>query len=386
TSSSTSTTINGATATQQVAAAAASAPQVTRGDPISGFNLKPTWGMFSVPTSPVPSLPNVSVVVLEFTWSSAEPQQGVYNESYFSNLRNIIAAWQAAGIRQFVLNFGMHNAPSWLLNMPNGRLVDQHGVAWTGDNTPNLFFNATLRSYAADYTNKVFSELGTNWYAIRVGGGPLGELDYPTLRNDSNNSIDPCPSQRAGFVCPYYWAFDGAAQASDPVRGWLPGQSSPNGQASTFLNWYLDSLKNFQNWQVSTVRAACPSCPVAVLYPSWGMRSGDFQAAVNDNLAGASSPELNGEVQGGRDHQRQITGLTDANTIVWGTWCDNSGTVSWLAGLALQQHLPMMGENGGPGATSKATALISNALTYGMRAAFWIRYADPGTDTFLAGI
>lgn len=347
---------------------------------------KVTWGMFSVPSSPAPPLPGVSVLTLEFTWASAEPQPGVFDETYFSQQRAILAAYGAAGYTRVVLNFGMQTAPSWLLSLPGARFVNQNGVAWTADSTPNLVFDPVLRAYAAAYTAKVFAELGTSWYAIRVGGGPLGELAYPTVRNDAGNTVAPCPAQQPGFVCPYYWAFDATAQTLNPVPGWLPGQASPNGQAATFLNWYLDSLKNYQNWQIATVRAACPLCPIAVLYPSWGMRPGDFGAAVADNLGGASSAELNGEVQGGRDHQRQILGIVDPNTIVWGTWADNSGTVSWLAGLAAQRGLPLMGENGGPGATSKATALIANAETYGMKAAFWIRYGDPGTSDFLAGI
>src|SRR2546429_6602915 len=87
------------------------------------------------------------------------------------------------------------------------------------------------------------------------------------------------------------------------------------------------------------------------------MRAGDFAKAAATNLSGTSSPEINGEVQRGYDHARQIGAITDHGAAVWGTWVDNTGTISWLASLADAKGLKKFGENsGGDGPSAMAAA------------------------------
>jgi hypothetical protein len=74
------------------------------------------------------------------------------------------------------------------------------------------------------------------------------------------------------------------------------------------------------------------------------MRSGDYQKAVATNLAGTSSPEINGEVQRGYDATRQVAALKDPNVVVYGTWAENYDTVTYLSGLARAKGLPAMAE------------------------------------------
>jgi hypothetical protein len=106
------------------------------------------------------------------------------------------------------------------------------------------------------------------------------------------------------------------------------------------------------------------------------MRAGDFDKSVATNLSGTSSPEINGEVQRGYDHARQINAITDHGAAVWGTWVENTGTISWLASLADAKGLKKFGENsGGNGPTEMATA-VGAAVKYGLAGFLWVRASE----------
>ena len=57
-----------------------------------------------------------------------------------------------------------------------------------------------------------------------------------------------------------------------------------------------------------------------MMYPSWGIRPGQIDAAVADQLAGKTSAEVNGELPRGFDFARFIHGITDPDVIVYCTW------------------------------------------------------------------
>jgi glycosyl hydrolase family 42 (putative beta-galactosidase) len=322
----------------------------------------PVWGMAGGYTSSQLSTLSgrgIRLGLVEMSWARAEPQEGVWDETYFQSVRNQISAMKVLGFR-IVLNYGMHHAPSWLLSMPNARFVNQYGDIYTGSDEANLVFAKALRSYAEVYTSKVFAELGTDFFAVRVGGGHWGELQYPGQKDAAGKWE--------------WWAFDGAATAQTPAPGYVPCSGDPT-KAGTFLNWYLDALTNFQNWQIATVRKSY-SGAIAVLYASWGMRSGDFEKATGGNLCGTSSAEINGEVQRGYDHARQISAVTDPGAVVWGTWGDNAGTISYLAGLAAAKGLQVMAENSGQDTRTQMQTAVSAARQYGLAAFMWIRASD----------
>lgn len=304
----------------------------------------------------------VGVLLVEMRWASAEPTEGAFSTSYFAAKRDEIARYRAAGFR-VVLNYGMHHAPAWLLAKPNARFVQQAGLVYAASDEPNLVFATELRPYAERYTARVFAELGTDFAAVRVGGGHWGELTYPQLFGSDGRLINN------------YWAFDGAAARTNPVPGWKPGMPSPAAEASRFLAWYLDRLTAFQNWQIATVRASFAG-PIAVLYASWGMRSGDFDRAVATNLAGTSSPEINGEVQRGFDHARHVAAITDRGAVVWGTYGERVGTVSWLSSLAAPRGLALMAENSGSDGPAAMDAAMAEARRYGLRLFMWIRASE----------
>jgi hypothetical protein len=309
----------------------------------------------------------VRFILVEMRWAEAEPRPRVFDEGYLRSVRELVDQARRRGYR-VMLNFGLDHAPPWVLGArdraghPIGRFVDQNGTAFTQSDLPNLVFANRLRVYAREYVDKIFakSELGQRFFAVRVGGGLLGELDYPNVKSN-------------GRVANAYWAFDAAAQAASPVPGYRPCTGDPK-QAARFLNWYFDRLVAFQNWQVRTVRRSYRGL-LAVIYPSWGVRPGDFGRAVADNLCGRSSAERNGEIQLGVDHARQIAGLPrDRRLVVWGSWVDNPRSAAWLFHLADKHHLRKMGENSG-GDTDRAAMVqsVANARRYGLTAFMWVR-------------
>jgi hypothetical protein len=300
----------------------------------------------------------IRMVLLELSWARAEPARGRFDATYFGAARRQLAAWRAQGL-QVALNYGLHEAPAWLLRQPNAGFVDQNGYAWTGRQA-NLVWAKELRPDAERYTARVFAELGTGFSTVRVGGGPLGELGYPGVRRAD------------GGMDNRYWAFDGAAARTNPVPGWKPCDPAPAERARRFVDWYLDALVDFQNWQVATVRASYPGT-IAVLYPSWGIRPGDVEVAVADDLCGRSRVERGGEIQRGYAHARQIEGLTDPDVAVWGTWIENTATIARLAELADAQGRPKMGENSGYDAPAELAGAVHAARVYGLSAFLWVR-------------
>lgn len=263
----------------------------------------------------------VSIGLVELQWGLAEPAPGTYDMNYLRGVAAAITMARNAGYK-VTLNTGIQDAPAWLLAKPGARFVDQNGAVFTGQAVPNLVFGTSLRTYARDYLATLFKVLGTDFNVVRVGGGMSGELSYPYTFNAQT------------LVANRYWAFDVNAAATDPVPTWRPGRPSPHGEAARFLDWYQNALVGYQNWQISVLRQVGYTGNAAVLYPSFGMRPGDADKAVADNLSGASSAEINGEVQRGYDFARQISALTDPKAVVYGTWGENLPVVTYLAGLA----------------------------------------------------
>ncbi len=302
----------------------------------------------------------VRVVDLVVYWRSAEPTPDGFDESYFDRKRAELDTFRSKGF-EVILNFGMHHAPSWFFDLPNSHYVNQHGATYLNSDEPNLIWATEHRWLAERYIEKVFSELGTDFVTVRTGGGHWGELTYPAIVNPST-----------GKIYNYYWAFDGAAARTNPVPGWKPGQPSPAGEAATFVIWYIDALTSYQNWQVAAVRRHYPGW-ISVLYPSWGLRVGDLAEAVETNLDGTSSPEINGEVQRGFEHAYHVTNLTDPKAAVWGTWADKLGTLSWLSTLAEPEGRRLFGENSGSDDVTKMDNAMSEAQRLGLTALMWVR-------------
>jgi hypothetical protein len=258
--------------------------------------------------------------------------------------------------------------PDWLRHLPTARYQNQFGVRFIdpapGMNIVNSVFNAKVRNHQAGYYARVFEQFGTDFFAVRIGGGWYGEVNYPPHRFGEAENV--------------YWGFDPVAQGQEPglpegmqpcpVPGWIPG--SPEGGADTprlFITWMLQSLQHYHDWQIHTVRALYDG-PLLMLYPSWGLRPGHLEASIAGRLAGKTPAEQNGEVQRGFDFERFVAGIQDPKVLPHSTWVDSNpdfgnddsgqpGALSpllFLHHLAQKHPLPLRvsGENTGGGGTA----------------------------------
>jgi Beta-galactosidase len=324
----------------------------------------PTWGVAGPLPPPSAALKEAGVgaTILELSWRDAEPGQGVWNEAYFAQLRDQIAALRSAGI-SVVLNTGLQEPPDWAFALPGARYVDQAGRVSDDSAGLNLVWNHALRPLAAAYLAAVFRELGTGFAYVRVGGGEQGELTYP----------------RSSGVTGSYWAFDAAAAAADPVPGWRPGDPSP-AAARTFLSWYFSALAAFQNWQIETVRSLYPG-PIAVLYPDVGVTPSEIAAAVADGLDGTSPAEASRRIQAGQDHDASIAAIRDRGVVAWCTWANEVAALTSVAEPARRRGLDVVGENSGDETSqTDLAALAANQRAFDLRLVIWVRY-----DTLVSG-
>jgi hypothetical protein len=270
-----------------------------------------------------------------------------------------------------VLDVGLQYPPGWVFNLDgNTRFVNQYGDAWHGplsEDVPNAVFDGSVRNAEAAYIARVAADFGDNFYAVRAGGLLQNELRYPpNSANGHGNS---------------YWAFDGNAQAHSPVAGWRPGQAGP-AQAQAFIDYYLNSLTEFQNWLVATYRSHFPSAWMQLLKPSWGLRPGDVEQAVARNLDGSTNAAGWGTLSMGLDWQRQVNALSDRHVQLYCSWMergDDGGTPNtmapghYLATLGAARGLRTAGENADPNAGgAMMTTVVQRARAWGLVGLMWL--------------
>jgi len=311
----------------------------------------------------------LSLASIEISWSAAETGNGVWDENYFTSVRTKIANASTAGLSP-VLALGVQYPPSWVFALDSAsRMVDQYGDVWAtspgnGDDVVNGVFSAPIRTAIANYTAKVFAELGTNFAAVRWGGGlPYDEVRYPG-----------CPAGRTNC----YWAFDAKAKAASPVPGYVPGSGDPT-KAQAFIDFYLNSLRDYVTWGLTTLRQSYPG-EIDVLFPSWGVRPGDLTKAVSANLNGTTV--RTSEITAGLDWARQLP--ADAgygNVVAWCTWLnrldDFTDVASWSPSHFLSSIAPAgMGAGGentyGAATNTDLQNTMSNARAYAPRRVLWM--------------
>lgn len=323
--------------------------------------------------------------VLEVSWSSYYPTEGVKDTNYVNTLKSDIQEYENLGY-DVMLDFGLQYAPSWVFNYADSYFKNQYGDTFSGgsgENIVNAVFNNVMRQKQEAYVKQVFADLGTNFADVKIGWLRYGELGYPNTNfNNHTNS---------------YWAYDNVAQnggvnlpsgiTACPVAGWLPGQTSTNHvNASNFYNWYRGALQNYQNWMISTVRKYY-SGQMCVLYPSWGTRPGQVDSAINVDLNGSTSPEINGEIQRAHDFETLVRSIKDKNVMVYCTWIDSNeewsndassnpvdwSPIHWLSFLAnTNSHvLPVGGENTGDATTERLELTFRRMEAYNLKLLMW---------------
>jgi hypothetical protein len=302
-------------------------------------------------------------VVVGISWGRAETGDGQFNSAYLQEIKAKIDTFRAGG-KFIVLDLGVQYPPQWIFGLASSHFVNQYGkafnaVAGQGDCGVNLVFSQEMRDKFAAYVLEVFHELGTDFYAVRLGGGRYGELGYPINKVGSQTNC--------------YWSFDPIAQGNQPglatgvtpypVASWVPGMASKDhDSARRFLDWYMASMKNYHDWQIATLRQTFAG-PLFMMYPSTGgIRPGQLEAAINDDCNGSTQAERTGEIGRGFDTARFVAGITDPQVVVYSTWIDgfegsddaSSDPKRWspahyVASLAAAHQPPLLvgGENTG---------------------------------------
>lgn len=258
---------------------------------------------------------------LTLRWEEFEPEEGIVNEAYVERVRADIEKFRAARMR-IVLDFGIHYPPYWVTQLDHCRYVNQYGEAYqvtqtSGLNTLNGVFNQTVRDKMAAYVGRFFSRFDPSaFFAIRIGWGYYAELHYP---GKSHNGRANC-----------YWGYDPVAMGRvpdllppgvgvNPVPDWKPGQPSPDhADARRFIEWYLESLTDFQTFQIRTLRKYYDGY-INALYADWGVRPGQIEEAVEGDLGGLTFAEKYDQLQKGYDHARFIAAIDDPKVIVFNT-------------------------------------------------------------------
>ncbi len=326
-----------------------------------------------------------NIVVVGLGWDRAEPNQGEFSSEYFKEISEKIKIRRKLGY-SIALDLGFQYPPDWIFDLPHSYYINQYGQKFfstnIGENIPNAVFNQAIRDCQESYLKEVFKHF-KDFELIRLGWTKYGELAYPIHKYGGEKNC--------------YWAFDDIAQgkskglaeglSSCPLPGWIPGnQSVDNKDAAKFLQWYIGALQNYHDWQIKTVRRFT-SKPLAMLYPSWGMRPGSIQKAIKGDLNGSTSSEINGEVQRGLDFKRLISGISDTNVYVYCTWIDSNPHFSndagsnpaywspahYLAFLA-QEHQPPLqiwGENTGGGDMKTVELCFERIKKYNYNGFLW---------------
>ena len=361
------------------------AAQETRPAPMNG----PWFGVLQAKPQHMDQNYNAGIrmVTLEIGWNQYEPQPGAFQREYSLQMKKRLEAYRKAGM-QVVLDLGLQYPPAWIFDLPHSRFINQYGEAYAenpeaGCNGVNAVFNQALRDLQATYILQVLADLGTDFYAIRLGGGYYGELGYPTHNYKGRENC--------------YWAFDPLAQGQRlglpvdmkpcPVPGWSPGApGDDHTSAKMFAHWYMDCLRNYHDWQIATVRRLY-SGRLMMLYPSFGIRPGQLDKAIAGNLNGTTSAEKNGEIPRGFDFGTFINGITDPDVVLYTTWLDFdspylkdelSNPVDWspihyLASLAAahRPRLEISGENTGHNDLAAMRRSVERMRKYGLSGMFW---------------
>jgi hypothetical protein len=326
------------------------------------------------------------VVVISLAWDRAEPAMDQFSASYFEQVRSSIEACRKLGY-DIAVDPGLQYPPAWIFQLPHSRFVNQYGRAFTstkvGENIPNAVFNQAIRDRQENVLRHMLKEIGPELTQLRLGWMKYGELAFPlhTFENEIN--------------C--YWGFDKIARGRVPglppglepcpTGDWRPGnraRSMPARGLSCTGTWALFRTITTGRSQphANTRRHPWPCC-----IRRGASGRGHGEAALEHDLDGSTSPEINGELQRGLDLERLVTGIRDTRVIVYCTWLDTSPAFSeddspdrsrwspahYLSTLA-EEHRPPLhawAENTGGGDSAVLSLCQDRILNYGFRGFVW---------------
>ncbi len=313
----------------------------------------------------------VQSVTIGVSWSQAEPTGGSFSLSYLASVQSEIGAARATGLG-VVLDPGLQYPPAWAFALPGGtQFVDQFGDVFTGtgasgNDVVNAVTDMAVRSAEGSY----LSWLGTQFtpgeiIAVREGGGPLGELRYPSGEYDGHADS--------------FWAFDASTQAALPpsVQGWDPGTGTTT-QAQTFLTAYNQDLDDYGIWLNGQLQADFAT-EILVLLPGWGERPGGAATEVAALLD--PTPSLD-EFNQGLDWADLLSALPDpSDSVAYTTYLDAptveptlqlEDPADYLAWLVTGTPIGLGGENTGNGTVADLTLCMTRAAALGFFIVDWM--------------
>jgi Beta-galactosidase len=329
----------------------------------------------------------IGVAMVELSWQDAEPEPGEFDRGYLRSMRDDVTAHRDAG-RSVTLGLGMHVPPSWVLNLPDSRLVDEEGDE---SDEVNLVFNQRLRDLAERYLAEVAEVLDLQRVdTIRLTSGGSAEVMYP----DGGG----------------YWAFDRNAQGGANLPSSLPPNPAPDrrpggpwrdeGQTREWAQWYVGALVDVVEWQIGTFAGLGFRGTYEVLTPGVGVSPREFDDAVRDGLppgvlgAGAAwqlfysrlprRPDLVAYVSSVADGSgnNDTCEPDDRDVPLTAEAVENWSATRWIARLAQEYGLPVSGENAGFQQDHSPAAFYRNLGDDGMMAAALRQARTCGFRTF----
>ncbi|MDM7991136.1 hypothetical protein [Arthrobacter sp. zg-Y877] len=362
----------------------------------------------------------ISVVHVDLRWDLYHPEAPAAAPAYTQQVFSMLEICRDAGF-DVVLGLGTQYSPEWVRDLPDGRFVDQTGAS-SESAAPNLMFSADARWAFETYVTEVVQLLPENSVtAIRVGTSEAGELGFPaeplTSRNGRNS----------------FWAYSDAAQtgnglpdgmASTPMPGWMPGDTEWSGSAftaddaSTWFDWYTDSVARTVAWQIGLLQGLGFEGDFHLPLAGRGVLPEDRESAVQALLDGTGDrdaslerglyypdqlPALKDAVPEARI-VADITGLGDPTAVLARSESPPTDTCRgedaglpleetpgvqdwsasrWTIAVARSAGYPVMGENPGP-SSQPGTGSAANSDPLRDQLKSGVRYAgDCGLEIFL---
>jgi hypothetical protein len=278
--------------------------------------------------------------------------------------------------------------PAWV-KTGVAKLQDQTGNQWTGTN-PNgdevrdWYFTQTGRNYVQDFIRKVFAAVDqTKIDAVKIGGGPFGELQYPNPVAFAHTN--------PGFS---YWGYSAAAQGgTDLAQGqaqcpaavrapfvpFATGNSTANNDA--WISWYLGAINNWMVWQINQYKLAGHGGLIFVQHPSFGIRQSWVTTHDFTNTGWQRAVAEGGDWAGQMDLYK-----LDRQTWPYSTWMDmvdpfsppsvDTDQASWryLYNLAIarNKHYLIWGENTGNQGSADMGRVFNQAISVGYIGIVWL--------------
>lgn len=369
------------------AAAGGSPPPTPSGSPAAPSG-RPLVGVVGATASHLAedAAAGVQVVTVGVGWSQLQPGPDTFDPSALAPTLATIDAARADGL-QVVLDVGLQYPPSWVFGLPGGtRFVDQYGDAFTGppgsgDDVANAVTDAAVRTAEGTYLAWLGAHVPAgSLLAVRMGGGPLGELRYPDA---SYAGHDDC-----------FWAYDASSARELPRPGWVPGTGTA-AQAAAFLTAYDGALVGYGDW-LDAALATDFHTDELVLLPGWGQRPGVAALEVASRLTLPFD-----EFNQGLDWAALLPSLPDrARLVAYTTYLDAPSfgpspqaedPADFVASLARPLGMRTGGENTGGGGPATLALTLHRAESLGMTIVDWMDEAelvaastgqDPGGPTY----